>query len=74
MGQYIGVYLIQINNFPPILSIIGSMTTLIGMYTVRESYERENPTPKVNIAKLLPNEEQEFEEKKLRQFARQSSL
>jgi len=74
MGQYIGVYVIQIDHFPPLISIIGSISALIGMYVIRESYERKNPTPKINVSKRLETEEDEVEAIKLRQIVRQSSL
>lgn len=48
VGQYFGTYIIQIDNFPPLWSIVGSVLTLVGMYIVRESYERELPTPMIH--------------------------
>jgi len=74
MGQYIATYIIQINNFPPLISIVGSLSTLIGMYGIRELYEREHPTPNISTSHLLETELDEVEVKKLSQFMRQSSL
>lgn len=74
VGQYLGTYIIKIDHFPPLMSILGGLSTLVGMYIVRESYERKHPTPQINQSYLLQMEESEKEVKELAQFMRQPSL
>lgn len=73
MGQYIAVYFIQINQSPPLNSLIGGLIVIFAMYICREAcLGKFDPEP---IRKIRVSvKETELEEPPIKNFVNQISL
>ena len=73
VGQYIAVFVIQINENPPITSVVGWAISLLGMYILRENYFGDF-NPRTEKAIKVEELETEMEVKQLKKYLPQKSL
>lgn len=73
MGQYIAVHVIKIDVSPPLISLVGGTSSLIGMYILRETYGRDIK-PRTPRQIKIEEKEDELEVDKLKTYYPQKSL